>query len=384
MRNLFQIGNFSSGESGGQISDDGAAELASLLLRGALEIGKYSAGKSGAKIGEDGAAELLSVLVRGLVTAKGIQSPGFSTGALGTGLCLKMDENGDSYIEVDRMLVRKVAEFIQLVIQEIKHVGGQIVLTPASMKCIRVEDTGSAYRCYFEATDGEKTVENQFVAGDQARAQTFNVKEGMNENVKNTYYWRLVTGVGDNYIDLSKTDCDAGSTVPAAGDEIVQLGNRNDVARQAAIILSAYGNDAPYFKMYRGINSYKLEGKEFVNLSREDVMIISDNIKLSTGETVKEYINGAVGDVQSKVDEVSGKVEDAVERLAEQQNYIAALQKTAEDLQNQIDGAIESYFEKTDPTTSNYPANEWTTEEQKQAHSNDGQRGASCTSWRSE
>ena len=69
------------------------------------------------------------------------------------------------------------------------------------------------------------------------------------------------------------------------------------MARQAAIILSAYGNDAPYFKMYRGINSYKLEGKEFVNLSREDVMIISDNIKLSTGETVKEYINGAVGDV---------------------------------------------------------------------------------------
>lgn len=371
LRNLFQIGNFSSGESGGQISDNGAAELASLLLRGALEIGKYSAGKSGAKIGEDGAAELLSVLVRGLVTAQGIQSPGFSTGALGTGLCLKMDENGDSYIEVDRMLVRKVAEFIQLVIQEIKHVGGQIVLTPASMKCIRVEDTGDSYRCYFEATDGEKTVENQFVAGDQARAQTFNVKEGVNENVKNTYYWRLVTGVGDNYIDLSKTDCDAGSTVPAAGDEIVQLGNRNDVARQAAIILSAYGNDAPYFKMYRGINSYKLEGKEFVNLSREDVMIISDNIKLSTGETVKEYINGAVGDVQSKVDEVSGKVEDAVERLAEQQNYIAALQKIIEDLQDQIDGVIESHYGKTDPTTSNYPANEWTTEEQKQAHSND-------------
>ena len=377
------IGKFSSGESGGQISDNGAAELASLLLRGALEIGKYSAGKSGAKIGEDGAAELLSVLVRGLVTAKGIQSPGFSTGALGTGLCLKMDENGDSYIEVDRMLVRKVAEFIQLVIQEIKHVGGQIVLTPASMKCIRVEDTGSAYRCYFEATDGEKTVENQFVSGDQARAQTFNVKEGVNENVKNTYYWRLVTGVGDNYIDLSKTDCDAGSTVPAAGDEIVHLGNRNDVTRQAAIILSAYGNDAPYFKMYRGINSYKLEGKEFVNLSREDVMIISDNIKLSTGETVKEYINGAVGDVQSKVDEVSGKVEDAVERLAEQQNYIAALQKTAGDLQNQIDGAVESYFEKTDPTTSNYPANGWTTEEQKQAHAKDTYTNISTgKSWR--
>ena len=365
------FGDYQAGESGGRIGSEGDAELASLLLMGALEVGKYVAGNRGAKIGEDGAAELLSVFVRGMVTAKGIQSPGFSSGALGSGLCLKMNEQGSSRLEVDEMLVRKVAEFIKLVIQEIKHVGGQIVLTPASMKCIRVEDTGDSYRCYFEATDGEKTVENQFVAGDQARAQTFNVKEGVNENVKNTYYWRLVTGVGDNYIDLSKTDCDAGSTVPAAGDEIVQLGNRNDVARQAAIILSAYGNDAPYFKMYRGINSYKLEGKEFVNLSREDVMIISDNIKLSTGETVKEYINGAVGDVQSKVDEVSGKVEDAVERLAEQQNYIAALQKIIEDLQDQIDGVIESHYGKTDPTTSNDPANEWTTEEQKQAHAND-------------
>lgn len=365
------IGNFSSGESGGQISSDGAAELASLLLRGALEIGKYSAGKSGAKIGADGAAELLNVLVRELVTANGIQSPGFSTGALGTGLCLKMDGNGDSYIEVDRMLVRKVAEFIKLVIQEIKHVGGQIILTPASMSCVNVEDKGDYYRCHFTATDGEKTVENQFVVGDFARAQTFNVKEGVNENVKNTYYWRLVTGVGDDYIDLSKTDCDAGSTVPAAGDEIVQLGNRNDAARQAAIILAAYGNDAPYIKMYRGINSYKLDGKEFASFSRKEVNIIADVFKWSSGESVKDYIDGSVGEVQDKVDEVSGKVEDAVERLAEQQNYIAALQQTSEDLQDQIDGAIESYFEKTDPTTSNYPANEWTTEEQKQSHSND-------------
>lgn len=365
------IGSFSPGESGGQISSDGEAELASLLLRGALEIGKYSAGKSGAKIGADGAAELLNVLVRELVTANGIQSPGFSTGALGTGLCLKMDGNGDSYIEVDRMLVRKVAEFIKLVIQEIKHVGGQIILTPASMSCVNVEDKGDYYRCHFTATDGEKTVENQFVVGDFARAQTFNVKEGVNENVKNTYYWRLVTGVGDDYIDLSKTDCDAGSTVPAAGDEIVQLGNRNDAARQAAIILAAYGNDAPYIKMYRGINSYKLDGKEFVSFSRKEVNIIADVFKWSSGESVKDYIDGSVGDVQDKVDEVSGKVEDAVERLAEQQNYIAALQQTAGDLQDQIDGAIESYFEKTDPTTSNYPANEWTTEEQKQAHSND-------------
>ena len=366
LEDVLQLGEYIKNISGGLISSTGVSQLIALQILSNLSVSGNSSISGDLDLG-------------GNITIQGnIRSGTFSTGALGSGFFLGKDElTGDTYFEIDRMLVRKAATFIDLIIQKIQHVGGQIILTPASMKCdsvaeIRDEDGEiTAYRCFLNSSDGNTSVENQFVAGDQARAQTFNVKEGVNENVKNTYYWRLVTGVGDNYIDLSKTDCDAGSTVPAAGDEIVQLGNRNDVARQAAIILSAYGNDAPYFKMYRGINSYKLEGKEFVNLSREDVMIISDNIKLSTGETVKEYINGAVGDVQSKVDEVSGKVEDAVERLAEQQNYIAALQKIIEDLQDQVDGVIESHYGKTDPTTSNYPANEWTTEEQKQAHSND-------------
>ena len=366
LEEVLQLGEYIKNISGGLISSTGVSQLIALQILSNLSVSGNSSISGDLDLG-------------GNITIQGnIRSGTFSTGALGSGFFLGKDElTGDTYFEIDRMLVRKAATFIDLIIQKIQHVGGQIILTPASMKCdsvaeIRDEDGEiTAYRCFLNSSDGNTSVENQFVAGDQARAQTFNVKEGVNENVKNTYYWRLVTGVGDNYIDLSKTDCDAGSTVPAAGDEIVQLGNRNDVARQAAIILSAYGNDAPYFKMYRGINSYKLEGKEFVNLSRKDVMIISDNIKLSTGETVKEYINGAVGDVQSKVDEVSGKVEDAVERLAEQQNYIAALQKIIEDLQDQIDGVIESHYGKTDPTTSNYPANEWTTEEQKQAHSND-------------
>lgn len=172
------------------------------------------------------------------------------------------------------------------------------MLTPASMHCIRVEEQADSYRCYFESTDGDRTIANEFVVGDQARSQTFNIKEGVHENVKNTYYWRLVTAVGDDYIDLSKTDCDAGSGVPSEGDDIVQLGNRTDAERQAAIILSSYGNDAPYFKLYRGINSYDLTGKEFVSFSRSEVMVIADSIRLSTGETVKDYIDRKLGSLQ--------------------------------------------------------------------------------------
>lgn len=301
-----EFGTYASGISGGKISPDGAAELLTLLLRGAMTIGDYKAGESGAKIDEEGVADLLSILVR-----DGMESANYSTGALGAGFCLKKDENGDSYLEVDRMLVRKVATFIQLLIQQIKHVGGQIILTPASMSCVKVEDKGDYYRCYFENTDGERTIEQEFVVGDLARAQTFNVKEGVNENVTNSYYWRAVVGTGDNYIDLSKTDCDAGSTEPKAGDDIVQLGNKSDATRQAAIILSAYGNDAPYFKLYRGINSYSLDGKEFVSFSRSEVKIIADTIRFSSGETIEEYINNVTGGLVIDVEAAKKAAEEA-------------------------------------------------------------------------
>lgn len=354
-----EFGVFASGISGANIDAQGAAELLSLVLRGALTIGEYKKGLKGAKIDEEGAADLLSILVR-----DGIESANFSTGALGAGFCLKKDENGDSYLEVDRMLVRKVATFILLLIQQIKHVGGQIILTPASMSCIKVEDKGNYYRCYFENTDGEKTIEQEFVVGDLARAQTFNVKEGVNENVTNTYYWRAVVGTGDNYIDLSKTDCDTGSTEPKAGDDIVQLGNKSDATRQAAIILSAYGNDAPYFKLYRGINSYSLDGKEFVSFSRSEVMIIADAIRFSSGESVKDYIDNAVGEVNTKVD-------DAISDLSENISFVNQLSKDLEAVKNQIDGAIETWFYEPVPTLSNEPAVNWTTNEDKNVHLGD-------------
>lgn len=354
-----EIGTYLSKKSGAKISADGAAELLNLLLRGALTIGDYKKGLKGAKIDEQGVADLLSILVR-----NGIESSNFSTGALGAGFCLKKDENGDSYLEVDRMLVRKVATFIRLLIQQIKHVGGQIILTPASMSCVKIEDKGDFYRCYFENTDGERTIEQEFVVGDLARAQTFNVKEGVNENVTNTYYWRAVVGTGDNYIDLSKTDCDAGSTEPKAGDDIVQLGNKTDATRQTAIILSAYGNDAPYFKLYRGINSYSLDGKEFVSFSRSEVMIIADAIRFSSGESVKDYIDNAVGEVNTKVD-------DAISDLSENISFVNQLSKDLEAVKNQIDGAIETWFYKPVPTLSNEPAVNWTTNEAKDRHLGD-------------
>lgn len=160
-----------------------------------------------------------------------IVSPDFVSGDLGNGFILKYDpETGRSYLEVDDLLVRKIAYFVEVLIKQLRHAGGEIILTPASMKCDKVEVLETAYRCHFKQEDGDRSIRQEFVAGDQARCQTFNIKEGTSHNVKNRYYWRLVTAAGDDYIDLSKTDCDTGSGIPAAGDDIVQLGNRNDAA----------------------------------------------------------------------------------------------------------------------------------------------------------
>lgn len=185
---------------------------------------------------------------------KGIELGKFVSGLLGTGGAIQIDQDGNSHAEFDYLTIRKLATFIELIIQEAKHVGGMLIVSPSGMTISKVEETDTAYRCYFEQTDGDRTLQNQFTVGTQARRQTFNLTE-------QAYYWRLVTAVGADYIDLSKTDCDTGSTIPQAGDELVGLGHRTDKTRQAAIIISAFGTDSPSIKYYQGIDSYSLEDK---------------------------------------------------------------------------------------------------------------------------
>ena len=72
--------------------------------------------------------------------------------------------------------------------------------------------------------------------------------------------------VGDNWIDVSVNHCDEGSDIPKVGDVMVQLGDIADPDYQAAIVLSAYGDGAPYLTFYQGISSYSLSGKDIVSI----------------------------------------------------------------------------------------------------------------------
>ena len=198
---------------------------------------------------------------------EGVEFGDYNSGALGTGGAIGVDGNGNTVAELDFLTIRKKATFKEITIQELKNVGGELVLSPAAMACSSVTELEDVYRCYFEkqSTTGEQ-INNEFEVGDQARCQVFNM-------TGSRYYWRLVVAVGEDYIDLSKEDCDANSDAPLAGDKITSLGNRNTKARQAAIVLSAYSNDAPSITQYAGIDSYSLEGKMVTKFSNGENVV---------------------------------------------------------------------------------------------------------------
>ena len=189
---------------------------------------------------------------------------GLLIGKNGSGITVL--EDGTSQAVVDRLYVKIKAVFDELEVKKKTHVGGEQILSPAGMKCVRVEELDESYRCFFLSEVDGITINNEFTVGTLALAQEFNIKEGTSHNVSNRYYWREVTGVGSDYIDLSKTNADKDSDIPAAGDDIIGLGHLTDITRQAAIILSSVNETSPSIIFYQGINSFSLAGKEVIGL----------------------------------------------------------------------------------------------------------------------
>lgn len=189
---------------------------------------------------------------------------GFLVGKNGSGWTVL--EDGTTQAVVDRLYVKIKAVFDELEVKKKTHVGGEQIISPAGLKCVRVEELDESYRCFFLSEVDGVTINNEFTVGTLALAQEFNIKEGTSHNVSNRYYWREVTGVGSDYIDLSKTNADKDSDIPAAGDDIIGLGHLTDITRQAAIILSSVNETSPSIIFYQGINSFSLAGKEVIGL----------------------------------------------------------------------------------------------------------------------
>lgn len=193
-----------------------------------------------------------------------------------TGASISVDKDGTSTAEFDFLTIRRAAYFREITIKELKHVGGELALSAAAMTCSKVEwlnargrvitaGTPTYYKCYFETSDGKRHIYQEFAVGDQARCQQFRIEADTTAFASTKYYWRLVTGIGDNYIILSNQDGKFdGEGVPEVGDNIVQLGfqGANNPIRTSTIILSATASDAPSTKYYQGITSFSLQDCE--------------------------------------------------------------------------------------------------------------------------
>lgn len=244
--------------------------------------------------------EFLMKLLGGIISPF-LTSPDFVTGMMGAGMSFYSDENGDSVGWIDKLYVRKKAIFQLLSIMETELAGASFMFNASGARAtitkveridavpffysdgsakyysdgsrayVQPSAHGAVYRCYFLADDGEKAIENRFRVGNLVRSQSFNIKSGVYENVSNHYWWRLVTAVGDNWIEVSVNHCDEGSDIPKEGDVVVQLGDISDTDFQSAIVLSAYGDGAPYLTFYQEINSYSLSGKDIVTIGYDRV-----------------------------------------------------------------------------------------------------------------
>ena len=325
------------------------------------------------------------------------------------------DAEGRSHLITDYLEVRMKAIFEELVVKKTSTIGGKEIISPAGgVVAHKVEEvtvtynnvSQKAYRCYFLAEQEGDAVDNDFAIGDQVRSESFNVRKGTYHKVGNHFYWRLVIGRDEepvelegkkyHYIDLSDTDCATASDVPAKGDVLSQCGNRTDVERQNCLIFSAVDTYSPSISLYHGINSYSFANREYVqygvnkqtNKAFFNVygdMYVGDRPTKENGYEGSSYIkyDSATKQVvikgklsaKSTVDgkELSQYIkENSAKGLTEEQvNNIINNSQVIADLQNQVDGAIETWFYDGVPTLTNAPASSWTTNKDKDTHLGD-------------
>lgn len=333
-----------------------------------------------------------------------------------TGGTWSVDQTGRTHLTTDYLYVRLKAIFETLQILNVDTIGGKLVISPAGSIRVayvdrikidapvfkhdektdvwsisQVEDAEGnlvnetlnqeVYRCYFLGEQDGEEIDNKWKVGDQAQAKTFNVKKGTYHKVENSYLWRLVVGVSSDtvdidgkkyhYVDLSQIDFDSGSDAPAPGDVLNQIGHRlNDTQRQTALVLNAIDNFAPSITLYAGVNYYTFLNKEYVEFGvyqgKAFFNVYGDMYIGDKGVDPKTYIkykNGKINikanleigssigdkDLDQYIKENGGLDETAVKNLINNAQVI-------KDLQNQADGAIETWFYEGVPTPNNYPS----------------------------
>ena len=241
-----------------------------------------------------------------------------------TGFGFYRRKDGKFGLNITDLMIWGKAIFNSLEIRKLYSVGGNIVLSPSSSRIMKVDEvtdevTGevTGWKCYLLADDGTTATTNQWMVDDQARCQTFDIEEGIYENVSNKNYWRRITEVSsknevitdDNgvtlydgkkfaWVIISKGDCMEGSDEPSADDTIVCMGNRTNTDRQHMLIMETVGDHAPSICLYRGVNGYSLAGCSIFDVSHDGVNVVSKYFKLTAASGEKVWSPVYLGEWQ--------------------------------------------------------------------------------------
>lgn len=244
------------------------------------------------------------------VTSDSIRSAGqFVDGLLGAGFQLWKGEDGRTYLTVDKLTVRQTMAVLELLIEKVRSVGGQICVSAANGRIKTVEESGEHYLITFEQ-------ENMFVQHDLVRCQTFTGKDMRS-------YWVEVTDVTEAGIVVVKEEFEG--VEPKEGDECVLMGNTANSDRQNMVLISATEDGQPRVDVMDGVSGKTFDNALRARLGNLDGIkddkfpadrqprgngLYADNaymkgtFVLETGEDVKTRFEITDGKVQSAIDSV--------------------------------------------------------------------------------
>lgn len=191
-----------------------------LTIRGGLDTGwDESQAEPTGSISKDGILNYAAAILK-----EYISSPKFIPGFTGEGAKLYKDEVGNWTLECDIVTVRKMMKVFELIIQKIRSVNGALVISQSNSKVVEVTEDGEYYVLDFG--DDQPT----FQPHDLVRHQVFS-----GNGVE--YYWVEIERTEGSKVWILKSEFNG--VVPKQDDELVQMGNTQNVARQSLIYLSA-------------------------------------------------------------------------------------------------------------------------------------------------
>lgn len=237
-----------------------------------------------------------------------LRSPKFVDGLFGEGWRLWM-EDALSHLTIDKLTVRQVMVVLELLIEKVRSVGGQLCVSAANGKIKTAVLEDGYWRITFEQ-------DNSFQAHDLMRCATFS-----GGNLKG--YWVEVAGVEGDSILVSEDEFSG--SLPEAGDECVLMGNTENPLRQNLILISATEDGQPRVDVMDGVKAKNFTGCLRVRLGNldgiSDDWFPADNQPHGNGlYSDNAYLRGTFllvtgEDIKTKFEIVEGRITSAVTAL---------------------------------------------------------------------